>query len=143
MTEELEVAIFEFAMNSTRDHADHVANKIASSEPASLLSIATAARTPNGRARLEALLKNVRLSEVPLQEVAGMLRGASLAKTHLAETSQIDLIWTGPSTNLVPTRRTEPALVQVINAAEAKLFLTSFVAYSFPTVLEALSKVDL
>jgi len=139
MTEELEVAILEFAMNSTRDHADHVANKIASSEPASLSSIAATARTPVGRERLEALLRTVKLADAPLPEVAGILKGAALSKARFSETSQIDLIWTGPSTNLVPTRRTEPALVQVINAAEAKLFLTSFVAYSFPTVLEALS----
>lgn len=139
MTEELEVAILEFTMNSTRSHADHVANKIASSEPASLSSIAATARTPIGRERLETLLRTVKLAKTPLPVVAGILKGAALAKARLAQTNKIDLIWTGPSTNLVPTRRTEPALVQVINAAEAKLFLSSFVAYSFPTVLEALS----
>lgn len=139
MTEELEIAILEFAMNSTRDHVNSVAAKIASSKSSSLLSIASKARTPSGRARLEALLKAIKLSQMPLSEVAGILKGATLAKTRLAEATQIDLIWTGPSTNLVPTRQTEPALVQIINAAEAKLFLTSFVAYSFPNVIEALS----
>lgn len=139
MTEELEVAILEFAMNSTRDHADHVANKIASSNPTSIADVVAAARTPIGRSRLETLIRAVELDDVPLLEVAGILKGAALTKTHLAEATQIDLIWTGPSTNLVPTRRTEPALIQVINASQSKLFLTSFVAYSFPTVLEALS----
>jgi len=139
MTKDLEVAILEFVTNSTRDHADRVASKIASSEPSSFSNVVAMARTSIGRERLEALMSAVKMSDVLLPEVAGILKGAALAKTHLAETNQVDLIWTGPSTSLVPTRRTEPALVEIINAAKLKLFLTSFVAYSIPTVLEALS----
>lgn len=139
MTDELEVAVLDFAMNSSGDHTKFVANKIASANPATLSSIATLARTPVGRKRLTSLLEAIESSNVPLPEAAGILQGALLAKTQLTEATQIDLIWTGPSTSLVPTRRTEPSLIQIINAAESKLFITSFVAHAFPTVLEALS----
>lgn len=139
MTDELEAAILDFVMNSSSDRVRFVANKIVSSKPATLSSIITLARTPAGRKRLGSMLEAIESSNVSLREAAGILQGALLAKTQLAEATQIDLIWTGPSTSLVPTRRTEPSLIQIINSAESKLFITSFVAYAFPSVLEALS----
>ena len=49
-------------------------------------------------------------------------------------------MWTGPSSELVATRKTEQALLQVINAAQDKLFLTSFVAYDVPSIMATLAK---
>ncbi len=74
------------------------------------------------------------------QEVSGMLKGASHAYHFAKALESVDLIWTGPSTRLVPTRRTEQALMQIIDAAQDRLFITSFVAYDVASVIEALKK---
>lgn len=139
MTDDLEIALLDFVINSAPDHVDYVANKIAKSIPETLLSIAELARTAKGKVRLYKLLQAAELSDISLTEFAGILKGVALAHSRLKISAQVDLIWTGPSTNLVPTRKTEPALTQIIQSAESKLFLTSFVAYSFPSVLAALT----
>jgi cardiolipin synthase len=48
-------------------------------------------------------------------------------------------VWTGPTTPFVSARRTEQALLQVINSAEQTLVITSFVAYDVSTIVKALN----
>ena len=69
-----------------------------------------------------------------------MLLGANHAYRHATSESDTELVWTGPSSELVATRKTEQALLQVINAARDKLFLTSFVAYDVPSIMATLAK---
>ena len=59
---------------------------------------------------------------------------------HTAETQSVELVWTGPSSQIVPTRKTEQALLQVIRGAKKKLFLTSFVAYQVSSIVDALQE---
>ena len=68
----------------------------------------------------------------------GMLLGASRGIEYAASLQKIELIWTGPSSQFVPTRRTEQALLELINAAIHKLFITSFVAYKVDSLMAAL-----
>ncbi|WP_374591473.1 DISARM system phospholipase D-like protein DrmC, partial [Novosphingobium sp.] len=51
-----------------------------------------------------------------------------------------ELVWTGPTTPFVSARRTEQALLQVINAAQQTLFITSFVAYDVSTIVRAMNE---
>jgi cardiolipin synthase len=51
----------------------------------------------------------------------------------------IELVWTGPSTGLIPTRRTEQVLLEVIESAARDLFLVSYVFYKAPSVVTALN----
>ena len=67
-----------------------------------------------------------------------MLLGASHAYNAAKTEQSIELVWTGPSSELVATRKTEQALLQVIQTARRNLFLTSFVAYDVASVLTAL-----
>lgn len=53
-----------------------------------------------------------------------------------------ELVWTGPTTPFVSARRTEQALLQVINAAGQFLFITSFVAYDVSTIVKALNAAN-
>lgn len=55
----------------------------------------------------------------------------------LKEASQVELVWTGP-TEGITFRRTDQALLQVIEAAERELWIVTFVAYSVPSILAAL-----
>jgi phosphatidylserine/phosphatidylglycerophosphate/cardiolipin synthase-like enzyme len=60
-----------------------------------------------------------------------------LIKSAAAQSTE--LVWTGPTTPFVAARRTEQALLQVINAADRTIFITSFVAYDVSTIVEALN----
>ena len=76
--------------------------------------------------------------KVSADELASMLLAASHTLTKSTSEQTIELVWTGPTTPFVSTRRTEQALLQVINSAKKSLFITSFVAYDFSTIVKAL-----
>ena len=93
-----------------------------------------------GKAELHKLYEHAVSLGVATELLAGMLIGASQATQYTQSLEQVELIWTGPSTRLVPTRRTEQALLELIKAAEKSLFLTSFVAYKVDSLIDALRK---
>ncbi|WP_244135900.1 DISARM system phospholipase D-like protein DrmC [Burkholderia vietnamiensis] len=72
-------------------------------------------------------------------ELASMLMAASYVFENVSKQQSIELVWTGPTTPFVSTRRTEQALLQVIGAAKQTLFVTSFVAYDVSSVVKALN----
>ncbi len=51
---------------------------------------------------------------------------------------RVSLVWTGPTTAAVAPRRTDQALLQVINAARSRLIVVSFAVYRVPYVAAAL-----
>ena len=79
-------------------------------------------------------------ADIPPVELAGMLAGASAAYHRAKGEQEIELVWTGPSSRLIATRKTEQALLQVIDAAQSRLFITSFVAYDVASIMSALRK---
>lgn len=88
---------------------------------------------------LRLLLERWKVSDVTQQELAGMLIGASRAYYVERSRESIDLVWTGPSTEMVATRRTEQVLLEVIGAARSTLFLSSFVVTRVESIIDALS----
>ncbi len=96
--------------------------------------------TPGAKERIERLTDSWNQSGIPSGKLAGMLIGASHAYRQAKSESEAELVWTGPSSELVATRKTEQALLEVINAAREKLFLTSFVAYDVASIMAALGK---
>lgn len=96
--------------------------------------------TPQAKQRLTDLVDCWQLTDVPPEELAGMLAGASYAY-HQAKTEEsLELVWTGPPSELVSTRKTEQALLEVINASNKNLFLTCFVSYKAISILESMCK---
>lgn len=71
-----------------------------------------------------------------------MLLSASHAVVKAASEQSIELVWTGPTTPFVSARRTEQALLQVINSADKTLFITSFVAYDVSSIVKALNEAS-
>lgn len=71
-----------------------------------------------------------------------MLIAASHVYAKAASEQSAELVWTGPTTPFVSARRTEQALLQVINSAEQSLFITSFVAYDVSTIVKALNAAN-
>jgi cardiolipin synthase len=76
----------------------------------------------------------------PGDEVAGMLLGATEARRRIEDESNVEFVWTGPTTRFVPTRRTEQVLLDLIGGVQHDLFLVSFVAYDVPSVAVALNE---
>jgi phosphatidylserine/phosphatidylglycerophosphate/cardiolipin synthase-like enzyme len=95
---------------------------------------------PVSKTRLTALVVAWQSTNISAAELAGLLLGAGEAYRAARAEQQIELVWTGPASSLVATRKTEQALLQVIEAAQAKLFVTSFVAYNVASILDALTK---
>lgn len=88
---------------------------------------------------LDQLIKTWKASTVSADELASMLLAASHALTKANSEQSTELVWTGPTTPFVSARRTEQALLQVINSANATLFITSFVAYDISSIISALN----
>jgi len=98
--------------------------------------------SPNINVKLIDLLEqswkqNKQLSSV---EIASALISASLTAEIAASRGNVEVVWTGPSSNLVPIRHTEQVLREVIESAKTKLFVVSFVAYDVPGVHAALNR---
>lgn len=99
----------------------------------------TLADTPAARAAVGRVFAT--WGQVPTtgDEVAGMLLGASEARQRVERELGVELVWTGPTTRFVPTRRTEQVLLDLIAGAIKDLFLVSFVAYEVPSIVTALN----
>jgi cardiolipin synthase len=98
--------------------------------------------TPVASTVVEQLAAAWQNTEVGSDELASMLLAASHVYTKAASEQSIELVWTGPTTPFVSARRTEQALLQVINSAEQSLFITSFVAYDVSTIVKALNAAN-
>lgn len=133
-------SIIELVSNSPPDKAEQLARLIHQSAGADeTSSLGDWAANPAARTRLTALLAAWKDTSLPSVELSGMLKGASAAYHRAKAEQEIELVWTGPSSRLVATRKTEQALLQVVNAAKSRLFITSFVAYDVASIMRALS----
>jgi phosphatidylserine/phosphatidylglycerophosphate/cardiolipin synthase-like enzyme len=76
--------------------------------------------------------------EVTPQAVAlAVLTAAQSEKRH-REHQSIELVWTGPDVSNNPLRRTEQALLQVIDSASQRICIVSYAVYNIPRVCTAL-----
>lgn len=95
--------------------------------------------TPTAAELVDQLIDAWRASAVSAEALASMLLASGHVLTKAANQQSTELVWTGPTTPFVSARRTEQALLQVINVAEKTLFITSFVAYDVSTIVKALN----
>lgn len=134
-------AIIELVSNSPPNKAEQLARSVAKlPSPQGASALTGWAVTPSAKARLAKLVAAWQDTSIPPAEVAGMLIGANAAYHHARAEHEIELVWTGPSSKLIATRKTEQALLQVIDSATSKLFITSFVAYNVSSIMKALEK---
>jgi phosphatidylserine/phosphatidylglycerophosphate/cardiolipin synthase-like enzyme len=98
------------------------------------------ADTPAARAAVGRVIAAWGQVQASGDEVAGMLLGASEARLRVERELSVELVWTGPTTRFVPTRRTEQVLLDLIASATKDFFLVSFVAYDVPSVVTALNE---
>lgn len=98
--------------------------------------------TPVASGVVDQLVEAWQATTVSADELASMLLAASHVFIKASAEQSTELVWTGPTTPFVSARRTEQALLQVINAAETTLFITSFVAYDVSGIVKALNEAS-
>lgn len=67
---------------------------------------------------------------------------ALLAVAHVEQSHRqaqaIEIVWTGPQTQIIPLRRTDQALLQLIKETEQRLLVVSFAVYKVHNIVNAL-----
>lgn len=106
------------------------------------VSLSDVVGTPAAKAIVDQLVNAWQATSVGPIELASMLLAASHTFENMSTRQSTELVWTGPTTPFVSARRTEQALLQVINAAKRTLFVTSFVAYDVSTIVKALNEAS-
>src|SRR5437773_9739469 len=105
--------------------ADRLAAGDCLDEVALRSQIAQSLPSPHHRALVVDFLDRWRrdAGEIRAQSVAAaLLTGARTARDH-RERHSTELVWTGPDAGIIPLRRTEQAILQVINSARERLLL--------------------
>jgi phosphatidylserine/phosphatidylglycerophosphate/cardiolipin synthase-like enzyme len=134
-------AVVALVTNSPADKVEQLANAIrALSDSEASESLLAWAPNPASKIRLTDLVSSWKVSSMSAVELAGFLRGAAAIYTNVKAGQEIEIVWTGPSSALMATRKTEQALLEVIEASLARLFITSFVAYDVASILKALER---
>lgn len=116
--------------------ADRVRGSLSTERDGGLHHLVT---TPAARAALDHLIAAWRQTEISGDVLAGILVGAAFARQQAQRESSVELVWTGPTTPFVATRRTEQVLLDLIQRAKTELFIVSFVAYDVPSIIAAIN----
>jgi len=77
--------------------------------------------------------------QIGTSEIAAAFRGAAQVASLMNGSGAIELVWTGPRTGLIPTRRTEQVMLEVIESANTDIFLVTYVFYKASSVVDALN----
>ncbi len=101
--------------------------------------IAQAILTPDYRGAVISLLDQwrSRAPDVPSQAVVAALLTASFLAKRRREEEAVEVVWTGPDKSIIPLRRTEQAILQVLNSAQSRILLVSYAVYSIPNIQDA------
>lgn len=75
---------------------------------------------------------------VPSSSIAAALLTATAAKLAHGDGQTVEPVWTGPDVGVVPFRRTEQALLQVIDSASQRVLVVSYAVYNIPRIADAL-----
>lgn len=135
---ELLVAVSELVSIVSYDRVAALAAKVRTLQVNKAGDLKAGAMSAKADNALKGLVGAWKASTISGEALAVMLLAAAHAFRHAESRQKVELVWTGPTTELVPARRTEQALIQVINAAQQRLFITSYVAYDIELIARAL-----
>jgi phosphatidylserine/phosphatidylglycerophosphate/cardiolipin synthase-like enzyme len=76
--------------------------------------------------------------EVVPQSVALALLTAAETDMQRRQAQTLELVWTGPDSHLIPLRRTDQVLLQIISEAQTRLTIVSFAVYQVEAIGRAL-----
>lgn len=134
--------IAQIAISLTANHIAILADRITTvpaPTAAARASVMQAVPTPLFKSAVQQLWETWQfLPEIDGSNIAGMLRAASATSSHLRSSQSIELTWTGPTSNHVPVRLSNQALLGLIDEARSHLVIFSYAAYKVPAVTAAL-----
>ncbi|MHB1136191.1 MAG: DISARM system phospholipase D-like protein DrmC [Coriobacteriia bacterium] len=103
-------------------------------------SLLEVAATPETEGFLAQLLKDWEgCSECSELEVASALIAANLSICDERAERLIEVVWSGPKSEVVPVRRIDQVLYQLIMGARRRLLIVSYAVYGVPLVLKAVN----
>jgi phosphatidylserine/phosphatidylglycerophosphate/cardiolipin synthase-like enzyme len=76
--------------------------------------------------------------DLPPHDAALILATAGRAEQIHRNKQAVELVWTGPATDAGPFRRTEQAILQVLDSAKKRITLVSYAVYKIPQIADAL-----
>ena len=76
--------------------------------------------------------------DLPPHDAALVLATAGRAEQIHRNKQAVELVWTGPATDAGPFRRTEQAILQVLDSAHKRITLVSYAVYKIPEIADAL-----
>jgi len=79
-------------------------------------------------------------ADLDAQVVAIALQTAALSEQRHRDSQTVELVWTGPDSEDSSFRRTEQAILQLLDSAQDRITLVSFAVYSIPNISKALVK---
>ena len=95
---------------------------------------------PAVRQRVDKFFKywQANVPEISAESVALALLTAAQVEGHYRNYQQLELVWTGPDSEFIPLRRTDQALLQLIDEANKTLHIVSFAVYKVGRISKAL-----
>jgi len=104
--------------------------------------ILSSVNNPGLRVAVEGLLDTWHSQMAGISGKAIALALLSTAKSEQAhrKNQTVDLVWTGPDSRVIPLRRTDQALLQLMNSATERLLVVSFAVYKVNSIVEALAR---
>lgn len=145
-------------MNSNRIIVE-AATALASSLPTSTVETVAAAiqstritglkaeitkRIPHHQHRDQALsfidLWRNQVEDLDASVVSIALQTAATSEQKHRDSQSVELVWTGPDGGNIPFRRTEQAILQLLDSAQERITLVSFAVYSIPNIAKSLVK---
>jgi cardiolipin synthase len=134
-------AVLRLVAETPPDRVDQLARAVGKSGRASMASgLDEWPLNASARGLLTAVVAAWRSNPIEAAELAALLVGAGAGYRRSKAEQVLELVWTGPPGPTIATRRTEQALLEVVDAAAKRLFVTSFVAYSVPSVMKAFER---
>ena len=76
--------------------------------------------------------------EISGDSLALALLVAAHAEQQTHHSQSLELVWTGPDSHVIPLRRTDQALIQIINEARQTLTIVSFAVYKATSIMHSL-----
>lgn len=122
------------------DVVEQLAQVISTHHPSDVRSrIADGIPHPHYRSLCLGFLEDWRTQapDISASEVAISLKTAAGSQRSREADPAVEIVWTGPRSEAVSFRRTEQAILQVLNSAQSRIFLVSYAVYSIPNIQEA------
>jgi len=98
------------------------------------------ASTPSIKKKLGRMIDAWRQSRISPKELVAMMLGASHAYYLAKNEETVEMVWTGPRTEMVASRHTEQVFLEVIAAEKRKIFIVSYVAFAIDSIIEGLNE---